>query len=87
VKRLDVRMCQSGGDPDFTQKPFCADGRCEFGAQHLDGHLAMVSQVLGEIDSCPATGAEFALVGVAIRQSMHETCEGVSHVYRLPPRQ
>ena len=71
-------MLQPGGDLDLLHEPIGAEGGGEVGAQHLDGHLAVMLEILGEIDGGHAAGPEFALDGVAIREGGGEAACGVS---------
>ncbi len=72
-------MLQVGGDLDLFEEPLGAEDGCEFGPQHFHRHLAVVLQVLGEIDRGHAARAEFFLDGVAVGEGGFETVEGVGH--------
>ena len=60
-QRQDVRVLQPGGDADLAGEALGAEGRGELGAEHLDGDLAVVLQVVGEVDGGHAALAELAL--------------------------
>ena len=64
----DVRVLQVGGDLDLGQEPLAADHGGELGVQHLDGDLAAVPQVLGEVDDGHAALAELPVDAVAVGQ-------------------
>ena len=51
----------------------------EFGPQDLDGDLAVVLEVVGEIDRGHAAGAELALDAVAVGQGGRELGQRVGH--------
>ncbi len=51
----------------------------EFGLQHLKRHLALVLEVLGEIDGRHPTATELALDGVAVAQGGLQTVKRVGH--------
>ncbi len=53
-------------------EPFSAQHRREFGAQHLDGDLALVLQVLGDIDGRHAAFAQVAFDLVAVSEGGRE---------------
>ena len=49
---------------DLADEALGAEGRGELGAEHLDGDLAVVLQVVGEVDGGHAALAELALDAV-----------------------
>ena len=59
-------MFQPGFDLNFTQETLRAYGRRQFGMQHLDGDLALVPEIRGEIDGGHTAGAELALDAVTL---------------------
>ena len=59
-------MLQARGGADLAQEPLAAERRAEIGMQHLDGHVAIVLEVVREVDRGHAAGAEFALDAVAV---------------------
>ena len=59
-------MLEVGGGLDLGQEPLGADDRGQLGAQHLDRHLAVVLEVLGEVDRGHAAGAQLPLDAVAV---------------------
>ncbi len=72
VQGKDVGMGEPGGDPDLAGESFGAEQRAELGAEHLDGHLAVVLQVVGEVHGRHATAAELVLDGVAAGEAGSE---------------
>ena len=49
-QRQDVGMLEIGGDLDLGQEALGADDGGELGAEHLDRDVAVVAQVVGEVD-------------------------------------
>ena len=60
-QRQDVRVLQLRGDLDFAEEARRPQRGGEILAQHLDRHLAMMLEVLGEIDRRHPALAELAL--------------------------
>src|SRR5438132_12985062 len=70
-------MVEPGADMDLLEKSLGAEHRGEIRAQHLEGHVAIVLQVPGEIDRGHPAGAELALDRITARESRGETgCVG-----------
>ena len=61
-------MLQVGGDLDLGEEPLGAEHGGELGLEDLDGDLAVVLEVVGEIDRRHAALAELALDAVAVGQ-------------------
>ena len=68
----DMRMLQVGGGLDFAQEPLGADDGGELRPQHLDRHLPVMPQVLGEVDRSHPPLAEFVEEAVAVGQGSGE---------------
>ena len=68
VQRQDVGVVERGGDPDLAGEAVGAEQRAELGPEHLDRHLAVVPEVVGQVDRRHAAPAELALDGVAALQ-------------------
>ncbi len=68
-------MLEVGGGLDLLHEPLGAKDRREFGPQYLDRHLALVLEVLGEVDGGRPAAAEFALDGVAVGEGGFEAIE------------
>ena len=74
----DVRVVEPRGDLDLGQEPLGAEHRAELGAEHLEGDLAIVLEVGGEVDGGHAAGAELALDPVALLKGGGEATD-VAH--------
>ena len=77
-QREDVRMLQLGRDLDLTKEPRRPERGGEVFAQHLDRHLAMVLDVLGEVHGGHAARAELALDLVAAAEGGGQAGNSVS---------
>ena len=75
----DVRVLQPGRDLDFPGKPVGAEGGGQLGAQHLDRHLAVMLQVLGEVDGGHAALTEFPDDAIASGQRGSQSVVCVGH--------
>ena len=62
VARLSSRRAEF----NFLDGPLGAQAHREFRPQHLDGHLPVQLEILGEIDDCHPAAAELALDSVAV---------------------
>ncbi len=69
VEREDVRVAELGGDLDFAQEPLGAQDGREIGAQDLDRDLAMMLEVVGQVDRGHPSAANFLEDGIAGRQA------------------
>ena len=72
-------MLQVCGDLDLFEKPFRIEGGGQLGPQHLDRDLAMVFEVLGEVDHCHAARTQLTLDSVAVAEGGFQSFEGVRH--------
>ena len=61
-------MLQLGGGADLAQEPRRAQGGAELGLVHLDGHVAVVLEIVGEVHGGHAACAELADDGVPVAQ-------------------
>jgi len=61
VQRQDVGVRETGGDLDLLQEPLGPEDGRELGMEDLDRHLAMVLQIICEIDGGHAPAAQLAL--------------------------
>src|SRR3972149_7073407 len=68
-------MTQLGGDRDLAQKPIGPEGRGHLGPENLDRDLAVVLQVVGEIDRRHPATSELSLDGVAAGEGGVEALE------------
>src|SRR4051794_36591890 len=71
-------MLQIRGYSDFLQEPVSAEYCCELGVENLDGDLAVVFPVVGEIDGRHTTAAELTLDGVGTERALN-LFEAISH--------
>ncbi len=69
----NVGVTELAGDADLAGEPFGAEHGGEFGAQDLDGDLAIVLAVVREVDGGHAALAKFALDPVAVSERGFET--------------
>lgn len=65
VEREDVGMAQAGRDLDLSQETLGADRGRQLRVEHLDGHLATVLPIGGEVDGRHATASQHALEAVS----------------------
>ena len=75
----NMGVLQVGDGLDLAEEPLGPDHGRELGPEHLDGDLAGVPKVLGEVDRGHAPRPELALDAVAVGQSCGEAREGVGH--------
>ena len=78
-ERQDVRVLEIGGDLDLAQEPLGADDRRQFRPEHLDGDVAVVLEVLRQVDGGHAARAELALEAVAVGEGFGEAGKRVRH--------
>ena len=72
-------MPQIGGDLDLGQKAIGAEHRAELRLEHLDRDVAVVLQVVREVDGRHAAGAELPLDAVARAKGGLQTVQEVRH--------
>ena len=77
-------MGEPGGDPDLADEPLRAEDRAQLRPEDLERHLAVVLEIVGEVDGRHAAAPELALEGVAVGEGSGEAGEliGVGHVPR-----
>ncbi len=68
-------MAQRGDGVDLGEEAVGADGGGELGAEHLDGDIAIVLEVVREIDRGHAALTELALDPVAVGQCRREVIQ------------
>jgi hypothetical protein len=78
----DVRVLQPRGGADLGEEPLAAERGTEVGVEHLDGDVALVAEIVREIDRGHPARAELALNAVAVSETAGETGEDVGHVRR-----
>ena len=75
----DVGVLQGGDGLDFAQEPLGTDHGGELGAEHLDGDLAVVLEIVGEVDGGHAALPQFALEAVAVGHGTGQALAGIGH--------
>ena len=78
-QRQDIRVLEARRCRDLLHEPFGPEDGGEFGAQHLHRNLAVVLQVLGEVDGRHAAFAQMALDPVAVGEGGGEAGRDLSH--------
>ncbi len=81
----DVRMRESGDDADLAQEAFGAERGGEIGAQDLDGDLAPVLALFGEVDGGHPAASELALHRVARRERGGDETGAIGHACGIRP--
>ena len=79
IERQDVRMMQAGGDLDLTEEALGTQGGRQLGTEYFHGHLAVVLQILGEINQSHPPHAQLALEPIPVGERRGEAKEGVRH--------
>ena len=79
VEGQDVWVREARRDFDLAEEPLRTERGSELGLQHLDGDLAMVLQVLGEIDRRHPAAAQLSLDQVTVGECRLERREHVRH--------
>ena len=74
----NVRVLEAGRGLDLGEEAVAADDGAQLGMEDLDGDLAAVLQVFGEVDSGHAALAELALEAIAVGEGSGEASFGVS---------
>jgi hypothetical protein len=64
VEREDVRVVETRGDLDLAEEAIGPDDRGKFGVQYLQRDLAVMLDVLGQIDGGHATTTNLPLEAV-----------------------
>jgi len=83
VQREDMRVLQVGGGLDLGQEPIGPDDGRQLRPQDFERYLAVVLDILGQVHRGHATGAEFALDGIALGEGAGQTFRDVGHGYGL----
>ena len=79
VETEDVRVLELGGHANFTVESLGTDRGAELRVQHLDGDLALMLEILREVDGGHAAGAELAFHAIPVGQSRLQSIESVAH--------
>ena len=85
-QREDVRVLETGRELYLLEEPLGADHRRQLGVQHLDGHLAVMADVLGDVHGRHAAGSHLALDDVSVGESGRHAVELVCHGAEHTPR-
>ncbi len=72
-------MLKVGSGRDLLDKAFAAEYGGKLRTQHLHGHLPLVLQIFGEIDSGHAALAKVAFDLVAVREGSRESGGHLGH--------
>jgi hypothetical protein len=72
-------MAESGGCGDFPEEPFLTQRGRQLGAQHLDGDLSVVPEVMGQIDHGHAAGTQLSLNAVAFGEGGGQPLGNAAH--------
>ena len=70
-------MLEVGGGLDLAEEALAADCGGQFGPQDLDRDLAIVLEILGEVDGGHAARAELALDAVAVGERSREAFDAI----------
>jgi hypothetical protein len=69
-------------DLDLAEETIDANRSGQLRPEHLDRDLAIMLEIVSEIDGCHPTSTELTLNRVAVSQRSFQTIKGVSHVRR-----
>ena len=72
-------MLQLGRDLDLAVEPLRTDGCGQLRVEHLDGDVALMLQIQGQIDRGHAAATQLALDGISVGKSDLETGEDLGH--------
>ena len=72
-------MLEVGGGLDLREEPLRAEHGGQLGPEHLDGDLAVVLEVVGQVDGGHAALAQLALDLVGIGQGGLQATEEIGH--------
>src|SRR5262249_39293646 len=74
VEREDVGMIESRREPNLLKKPLAPERFGEIGAENLDGDIAIVAKIAGQVNGGHAARAELSLEAIATRECCRELC-------------
>ena len=72
-------MLQAGGGPDLHDEPLGTQDGGELGLQHLEGDLAVVPQVVGQVDGGHAAFTQGMVDRVPTRQGVVQPPDHIRH--------
>jgi hypothetical protein len=76
-----VGVLEVGRRLDLGQEPLGSDDRRELGLQDLDRDLALMPEIVGQVDRGHASGAELTLDAVPALEGGVQTGDGIGHRY------
>jgi len=79
VQRQDVRVLEVGGGLDLGEEALGAHHGSELGLEHLERDLALVLEVVGQVDGGHSTLAELTLDSVEALEGPVQAGDGVGH--------
>ena len=79
VHRQDVGVLEVGGNPDLLQKPLGPQRGGQLGSEHLERDLALVPEVVREVNRGHPALAQFTVEAVAVSEGRGEVKRGVRH--------
>ena len=74
-----MRVGELCGRLDLGQETLCTDDRSEFSFQNLEGHVAVVALVVGQLDRGHPTLTNLTLDAVAAVEGSVQAGDGVGH--------
>ncbi len=75
----DVGVLEPGAELDLAEEAVGAQGSREVGMENLEGHGAVVAEVLGQVDGGHAAPTELALDAVATSQGVTQSARQIGH--------
>src|SRR5262249_2660149 len=75
----DMGVLQIGDGLDLAEEALRPDDRGEFGAQHFDRYLAVVLEIVGQVDRRHTALTELPLEAIAIGQGGYQRFRDGSH--------
>ena len=80
-----MRVLEIGGGLDFAEEAISAECGGELGAEDLDGDLAVVLEVFGEVDGGHAALAEFANDAIAVSERSRKAFDAIHNAASVSP--
>lgn len=68
-------VLQPGGGSNLGEETFAAERGSQFGEENLDGDVAVMSEVMGEVDGGHPAASEFAHDPIAISEGERQVIE------------
>lgn len=70
-------MVEPGSDLYLSEKPIRSYRFSQLGPEDLDGNLAMVLDILGQVDDCHPPGTQLPLNHIAVGEGLSDIVEEV----------